>query len=68
MNTEAFIELINSDAVLINNNLIEIVDKVKTQNILNKWNGFIHSLVKETDAIENKQVLLIEGDSNGRTK
>ena len=56
--TECFISLINSDAVSIDENRIVIINKEKSLNIINEWNGMLHSLVPETDAIEKKQIFV----------
>ena len=57
--TTAFIELINSDCVLIDyeKNIITIIDKEKAIDIINKWDGMIHDKVPETDAVYDKEFL-----------
>ena len=57
--TTAFIELINSDCVLIDyeKNIITIIDKEKALEIINNWDGMIHNKVPETDAVENKSFI-----------
>ncbi len=52
--TTAFIELINSDAVEINDNVITIKDKVKAKEIIDNWDGYLHDKVPVTDAVESK--------------
>ena len=55
----AFIELLNSDAIMIDDKrkLIAIIDKKKAQTIVSNWDGLIHDKVAETDAVENKDML-----------
>lgn len=57
--TTAFINLIGSDSVIIddNNKTITIVDKEKAIEIIQNWDGMIHDKVAETDAVENKDLL-----------
>lgn len=57
--TTIFINLLNSDCVIIDNEnkLIIIKDKEKAQEIINNWDGMIHDKVAETDAVENKDML-----------
>jgi hypothetical protein len=57
--TTAFIELINSDCVLIDyeRNIITIIDVNKALEIVNNWDGTIHDKVPETDAVENKEFI-----------
>ena len=60
--TTAFINLINSDNVLIRDNRIIINDINVLNNIVNKWDGYLHSETKETDSIINK--IMIKDDAN----
>ena len=57
--TTAFINLLDSDAVLLNygKNLTTIIDKDKAIEIINAWDGMIHDKVPLTDAIEEKNLL-----------
>ena len=41
----------------INDKTIVIKDKTKAKKIIGEWDGYIHSEVKETDAVENKNRL-----------
>lgn len=57
--TTAFIALIGSDSVIIddNNKTIIIVDKEKAMEIIQSWDGMIHDKVAETDAVKDKDLL-----------
>ena len=55
--TTAFINLINSDAVIINGTEITIIDIDKAILIIEHWDGLIHDEVVETDAVGNKDLL-----------
>ncbi len=56
--TTAFINLINSDAVIVDdkNKMIIILDKEKANDIVKNWDGQIHDKVAETDAILKKDM------------
>lgn len=57
--TTAFINLINSDCVSIDDKkrIITITDNNKAYEIIRSWDGLIHNLVPETDAVEDKDIL-----------
>lgn len=52
--TTAFIKLIDSDAVIVNDKekAITISDKEKANMIIKNWDGMLHDKVAETDAVE----------------
>lgn len=54
--TTAFIKLIESNAVIIDEKekKITIIDKEKADIIVKNWDGMIHDKVLETDAVEEK--------------
>lgn len=55
--TTAFVELINSDSVLIEDNIITIIDIDKANSFIKNWDGFIHDKVAKTDAVANKDLM-----------
>ena len=57
--TTAFINLLNSDGVIIDdkNGIITIIDKEKALEIVQNWDGMIHDKVSQTDAVENKDLI-----------
>ena len=62
IDTTAFIDLINTN--IIQNNKIIINDINILEEIIKKWDGYLHDKTKETDAIINKK--MIGNDNNGR--
>ena len=60
MDTTAFINLVNNQT--ISNNKIILNDKKELEDVINKWDGYLHDATKETDAIINKK--MINGDVN----
>lgn len=60
IDTTAFINLLNSNE--IKDNKIIIPDNNTLNNTINNWDGYLHSEVKETDAIINKK--MIKDDKN----
>ena len=57
VDTTAFIDLIKSEYVKIIDTSIEIIDKNKIKETIDKWDGYIHDKVPETDAVDNKDRL-----------
>ena len=55
--TTAFINLLNNKAIQIVGNSLIILDTIKIQEILDNWDGYIHSEVKETNNAFNKQIV-----------
>ena len=55
--TTAFINLINSDKVIILNNRIIINDINILNDLVSKWDGSLHNETKETDSIINKKMI-----------
>lgn len=62
IDTTAFINLINNSNVIIKENRIIINDKNILEDIVNKWDGNLHSETKETDAIINKRMIGNDND------
>ncbi len=62
IDTTAFINLINNSK--IDNNKIVIDNISILEDIVSKWDGYLHSETKETDAIINKN--MIGNDNDGR--
>ena len=58
--TTAFINLINSDKIILRDNRIIINDINVLDTIVSKWDGYLHSETKETDAIINKKMIIGE--------
>lgn len=60
IDTTAFINLINSSNVI--NNKIIVNDINLLNNIVSKWDGYLHSEVIETDSIINKKVVEVNNE------
>ncbi len=54
IDTTAFIELIESECVLINDNCITVLDKESFLNMIKNWDGKLHDKTSDTEAISNK--------------
>jgi len=61
IDTTAFINLINSGKPISNNKII-LKDKNELENIINKWDGYLHSETKETEAVINKKMIKDDGN------
>ena len=60
IDTTAFINLINNSKIIDNK---IIVDDINTLNdIVNKWDGYLHSEVIETDSVINKKVVEVNNE------
>lgn len=55
--TTAFINLVNNDKILIIDNKIIINDNNILNDVISKWDGYIHNETKETDAIIDKKII-----------
>ena len=60
IDTTAFINLINSSNVI--NNKIIVNDINLLNNIVSTWDGYLHSVVIETDSIINKKVVEVNNE------
>ena len=56
IDTTAFINLINNENTLVNENRI-ISNQDILLKVVNDWDGYLHSETKETDAIANKKII-----------
>ena len=57
IDTTAFINLINNEKTIVNENRIIIDNQDILIDIINNWDGYLHSETKETDAINNKKMI-----------
>ncbi len=55
IDTTAFINLINSSDIKDNRIVLDNIDSLN--DIVNKWDGYLHGEVLETDSIKNKKMI-----------